>query len=537
MVSQQRHERTEHAEHSGAINPVELLGPGPGGVLSVEQVVAVARGGAGVTLAHPARKAIAESRQRLEAMLNDGLPHYGVNTGFGSFSRKRIGPGDLRDLQRNLIRSHASGVGGTGRGDRLSDDVVRAMMLLLAASLSRGVSGVRPLVVETIVACLNAPGGGVVPVVPPVGSCGASGDLAPLAHVTLALIGEGRVTFQGRELDAADALRSAGIEPVALEAKEGLALINGTHLMAARGALLVHDSARLFEAAIVACAMSIDAAKATHAFLDPRVFEARNQPGPARIASDLRGALLGSQIATSHAENDPRVQDPYSFRCAPHVLGAASDALTYVRSAVERELGAVTDNPLVLGTTTDPEIVSAGNFHGMPIAIPLDALALPLAHIAGISERRVAHLVSAGAGQDPEAGLPAFLVPRGGEGLHSGYMIAQYAAAACCNEIVGLCTPASVVNFTTSANMEDYNSWGPRSAAKAERILRLARSVVAIELLCAAQGIDEHRPLRSGAAVERAHERVRRMVPPLTADRPPAPDIESIERLIASEGL
>ncbi len=513
-----------------------LLGDvGAGSALSAEMVESVARGRSLVEISQAGARSISESRARLEAVLGDGLPHYGINTGFGSFSRKRIGDADLRDLQRNLIRSHASGVsaGEGGAAERLSDEVVRAMMLLLAASLSRGISGVRPVVVETIAACLNAADGGVIPVVPPVGSCGASGDLAPLAHVAQVLIGEGRARLGGKEMDGAEALRVAGIRPVTLEAKEGLALINGTHLMAARGALLVAAFDRLFESALLACAMSIDAAKASHGYLDARVFEARNQPGPARIAATLRQHLGESGIVTSHAENDPRVQDPYSFRCAPQVLGAAWDAFEYVRGAVERELGAVTDNPLVFGSLASPDIVSAGNFHGMPVALPLDAMALPIAHVAGISERRIAHLVSAGAGQDPEAGLPAFLVPRGGEGLHSGYMIAQYAAAACCNEIVGLCSPASVSNFTTSANMEDYNSWGPRSAAKADRMLGLARNVVAIELLCAAQGLDEHRPLRSGEAVEAMHERIRQVVPVLKADRAPAPDIAALCGMIA----
>lgn len=495
-----------------------------------------------VELSPHGRDAIAASRRRLETLIDDGRPHYGINTGFGSFSRQRISAPDLRNLQRNLIRSHASGVGGTGPGERLNDDVVRAMMLLLAASLSRAVSGVRPQVVEAIVACLNASDGGVIPVVPPVGSCGASGDLAPLSHVALVLIGEGRASVNGRELSGLEALRHAGVTPLTLEAKEGLALINGTHLMAGRAALLIRDFERLFDAALVACAMSIDAARASHAFLDPVVYTARNQPGPAIVSERLRGLLRGSGIVLSHAQDDPRVQDPYSFRCAPHVLGAAWDAFEFVRAAVERELNAVTDNPLVFEGGTNPDgsgagggsarIVSAGNFHGMPVALPLDALALPIAHIAGIAERRVAHLVSAGAGRDREAGLPAFLVPPGGEGLHSGYMIAQYAAAACCNEIVGLCTPASVVNYTTSADMEDYNSWGPRSAAKADRALRLARSVVAIEMLCAAQGLEAHTPLKSGEGVERARERVRSVVPTLTADRPPSPDIEAIERLI-----
>lgn len=496
-----------------------------GAALTPAEVEEVARGGRRVGLSPETRERIAACRRALGGVMSDGEAHYGVNTGFGSLSRQRIGEGDLRDLQRNLVRSHAAGVGRP-----LPAEVVRGMMLLLAASLSRGFSGVRVETVEAVIGLLNA---GVTPVVPEVGSCGASGDLAPLAHVSLVLLGEGRAFLGGKEMDGAEALRTAGLRPISLEAKEGLALINGTHLMAARGALLVRDFTRLFDAALVACAMSIDACRATDAFLDERVHRARNQPGQAMVARRLAKMLEGSQIVPSHRLNDPRVQDPYSLRCAPQVLGAAWDAAEYVRGVVEHELGGVTDNPLVFASRASgervPEIVSAGNFHGMPMAIALDTLALPIAHVAGVAERRVYHMLS---GFDPDAGLPPFLSPPP-PGLNSGYMIAQYTAAACCNEIIGLCTPASVANLSTSAGMEDYNSWGPRSAAKAARCMELARSVVAIELLCAAQAIEHHRPLRSGEAVERAHALVRSVVPKLTADRPPAPDIAAIEGLIA----
>ncbi|HPO92527.1 MAG TPA: histidine ammonia-lyase [Phycisphaerales bacterium] len=510
--------------------------------LSPTAVAQAARHGATVVLADAARRQIEASRQRLESVLGDGLAHYGVNTGFGSFSRQRIAPGDLQDLQHNLIRSHAAGVGSP-----LRPDIVRGMMLLLAASLSRGLSGVRLSTVEALVAALNWRGRGgefFVPVVPETGSCGASGDLAPLAHVILSLMGEGEVfvapvSSAGHWSDtppksrpAREALALAGLGPIRLEAKEGLALINGTHLMAARAALLVGDFEQLFDAALTAAAMSIDACRATDAFLDDRVFMARAQPGARRIAQRLRELLDGSEIVRSHVENDPRVQDPYSLRCCPQVLGGAWDLFEYVRAAAARELGAVTDNPLVFAADEPSrgEIVSAGNFHGMPIALPLDSLSLSIAHVAGIAERRIAHIMAAGAGEDLEAHLPAFLSPK--SGLHSGFMIAHYTAAACCNEIVGLTMPASVSNFTTSAGMEDYNSWGPRSAAKAERALTLARQVVSIELLCAAEGIEHHRPLKSGAPIERAHAAIRRVVPRLVADRSPAPDIAAIESLI-----
>ncbi|MAY75136.1 MAG: histidine ammonia-lyase [Phycisphaerae bacterium] len=490
--------------------------------LTPTDVHAVAHG-APVALTDQARAAIEASRAALETAADDNEPHYGVNTGFGSFSRQRITQSKLRDLQRNLVRSHASGL-----GDPLPDDVVRATMLLLAASLSRGHSGVRVVVVERLIDMLNA---GVTPSVPEVGSVGASGDLAPLAHIALVLIGEGEARVNGKTIPGAEAMRAAGLEPVELEAKEGLALINGTHLMAARFALLWMRFERLFPAACLAAAMSLDACRGTDASLDPRVYVARNQPGPAAIAARLRELLIGSEIVPSHANaDDPRVQDPYSIRCAPIVLGAALDMATHCRRSLEAELGAVTDNPLVFGgdgTGRPAQIISAGNFHGMPVAIPLDVMAICLSHVAGISERRTYHMISA---FDPDAGLRPYLSPE--PGLHSGYMIPQYAAAACCNELVGLAAPASVSNIPTSAGMEDYNSFGPRSAAKADRALSLATSVIAIELLCAAQAIEAHRPLRSGHRIETAHATIRAVVPALQADRPPAPDIKAIERLI-----
>ncbi|MBL8760463.1 MAG: histidine ammonia-lyase, partial [Phycisphaerae bacterium] len=448
--------------------------------------------------------------------------HYGVNTGFGSLARKRIDADDLRELQRNLIRSHAAGI-----GTPLPSDVVRAMLLLTAASLARGHSGVRAEVVERLIAMLNA---GLTPLVPSIGSVGASGDLAPLSHVALALIGEGEVIADNRIQPAGAAMRARGIEPVVLEAKEGLALINGTHLMAAQGALACHDFELLFRAALVAGAMSIDACRATDAFLDPRVHDARCQPGQAHVARELTRLMHASEIVRSHVENDPRVQDPYSLRCMPPVLGGAWDAFQHVKSVIERELGAVTDNPLVFA---EPDaIISAGNFHGMPLAIPLDLLSIAVSHVAGISERRTYLMLAA---TDPEAHLTAYLSPK--PGLHSGLMIAQYTAAACCNEIIGLATPASVSNIPTSAGTEDYNSFGPRAAAKARRAIELAEHVIAIELLCAAQGIELHRPLKAGAPVEHAIARIRKQVPPLAFDRSPTADISAIVAMIRAGEL
>ncbi|MFG0328098.1 MAG: histidine ammonia-lyase [Phycisphaerales bacterium JB037] len=488
-----------------------------GSSLSIAQVEQVARGGVRVSITGAADARLRASRAIVEDALTDGEAHYGINTGFGSLSRQRIAAGELAALQSNLVRSHAAGV-----GEPLERDATRAMMLLLAGSLCRGASGVRPEVPVLLADLLNA---GITPVVPALGSVGASGDLAPLAHLALVLIGEGEAELGGRVLPGGEALARAGLTPLSLQAKEGLALINGTHLMAARAALACADADRLFEAALLACAMSIDGCRGTDSFLDPRVHELRNQAGPATVAARLRSHLAGSEIIESHAENDPRVQDPYSLRCAPPVMGGALDCLCYVKHAVEAELGGVTDNPLVF--EAEPRIVSAGNFHGMPLAIPLDALAIALSHLAGIAERRVFWMLS---GRDPESGLRPYLASQ--PGLQSGLMIAQYTAAALCNEIITLATPASVSNIPTSAGMEDYNSFGPRSAAKAARAIELSRRVVAIELLCAAEAIENHRPLRSGRAVERAHELVREVVPPLDHDRPPSPDIEQIAERI-----
>jgi len=469
---------------------------------------------------------VAATRQALEATIASPEPFYGVNTGFGSLSRTRIEGGDLRALQTNLLRSHAAGV-----GEPLPVPVVRAMLTCLVASLARAHSGVRPVVIERLCDLLNHH---VTPVVPELGSVGASGDLAPLAHAGLVLLGEGEAFDRdGKRVPGARALADAGLEPIVLEAKEGLALINGTHLMAARFALLLDDLDRLTRASVLGAAMSIDACRATDAFLDPRVYEVRKQPGPARIAAAIRSALEGSQILADHRSGDPRVQDPYSFRCAAIVLGAATATIKDARAALTAELDAVTDNPLVFPDGSGgADIISAGNFHGMPLAIPLDTLAIAVSHIAGIAERRTYHMLSV---FDPETHLNPYLSPQ--PGLHSGLMIVQYTAAALCNELIGLATPASVANLSTSAGMEDYNSFGPRSAAKAARAVELARRVVAIELLCAAQAIEAHRPLRSGDEVERAHEALRVRVPTLTEDRPPSPDIEAIAQMIADGEL
>ena len=492
-----------------------------GSALSTQDVVNVARFGQRLVLTERAIQKIERSHELLQESISDGQPHYGINTGFGALGRVRIDDQALQQLQVNLIRSHSTGVGAP-----LPASIVRGTILLLIGSLARGHSGVRPHVVEGLADLLNHD---ITPVVPETGSVGASGDLAPLAHVVSVLIGEGKALVDGTEMDARAALSAAGLQPIQLAAKEGLALINGTHLMAASSALIVDDFAKLFEASIVAAAMSVDSCRATDATLDPRIHDVRRQPGQSFVAERMRDCLRGSQIVQSHVEDDPRVQDPYSFRCCPAVLGAAWDNFQYVRGRIEDELGGISDNPLIFEEDGHGAIISGGNFHGMPIALPMDSLAMAICHLAGISERRTFHMLS---GRDPEAELPTFLTPKAG--LQSGLMIAQYTAAACCNELIGIATPASVANISTSAGMEDYNSFGPRSAAKADRGIKLARSVVAIELLCAAAGLEHHRPLRSGDVVERVYATIRQQVPTLTEDRSPAPDIAAIEQLIAA---
>ncbi len=487
-----------------------------GNPLQLADLEAVARHGRPVELHAEAYARIATGRAVVDDVVEQQQVAYGINTGFGSLSRVRIPPEQVQQVQRNLIRSHAAGI-----GEPLPDDVVRAAMLILAASLVRGHSGVRSVVVENLIRLLNA---GITPVVPSRGSVGASGDLAPLAHIVSVLIGEGSAVLNGGILSGSEALAQRGITPVILDAKEGLALINGTHLMAAMSALLVMDAKRLLAAAIGAAALSIDACRATDSFLDPRVHNIRQQAGQAAVARQMRELLAGSTILPDHRADDPRVQDPYSLRCTPQVLGAARDMIGYIQTIIQRELGAVTDNPLVFD---DGSIISAGNFHGIPLAIALDSLSIAVAHIAGISERRVYFLLSASDSENP---LNPYLSPQ--PGLHSGLMIAQYTAAAACNEIQTLATPASVHNIPTSAGMEDYNSMGVTAAHQAWRAVDLAMHVIAIELFCSSEALEYQRPLRSGDGVERIHDVVRGVVPRLTEDRPLTADIEKIVDLI-----
>ena len=453
------------------------------------------------------RRRMGAARDVVEAAVASGEPVYGVTTGFGQLASVRVSAADAARLQINLLRSHA-----VGAGPALEAEVVRGMLLLLAASLRRGHSGTRPELVELVLQLLERD---VVPVVPSRGSVGSSGDLAPLAHLALVLIGEGEATVGGERMPGAQALARAGLRPLTLTAKEGLALINGTHLMAAAGGLAVREGQRLVEAAIVAAALSLEAFKGSTVPFDERLLATRGQPGPARVAARLRELLAGSGVVASHADCG-RVQDPYTLRCAPQVIGAIYDALAYVAGALERELAAVTDNPLVFpapsGDGESGEVLAGGNFHGQPLSLPLDHLALALCELASFSERRVYALLS-----PSYAGLPAFLSPQ--PGLGSGLMIAQYTAAALVNECQVLAHPAGAGSIPTSAGTEDFNSMGALAALKAREVAERASHVIAIELVCASQGLEFHRPLRTTAALERALEQVRALVPRLEEDR------------------
>jgi histidine ammonia-lyase len=431
----------------------------------------------------------------------------------------RIAAGDVRQLQRNLLVSHAMGV-----GTPLTTEVVRAMLLLRAQSLSFGFSGIRLAVIELLLECLNR---GVHPVIPCQGSVGASGDLAPLAHMALPLIGEGQAEYRGEVLGGREALDRAGLTPVVLEAKEGLALINGTQAMTAIGALVVHDAGRLATLADVAGAMSLEALKGTAAAFDARVTDVRAHPGAASVAGNLRRLAADSPIHDSHADC-AKLQDAYSLRCMPQVHGASRDALTHVREVVTRECNAVTDNPLVFADTD--QVISAGNFHGQPIALVMDYAKVAIAELANISERRIEHML------DPAvSGLPAFLSRQGG--LNSGLMISQYTAASLVSENKVLAHPASVDSIPTSANQEDHVSMGTTSARQCAMILENATWVVAIELLNAAQALDFHHPLRPGAGVGAARDAIRRVVPTLESDRMLTPDLEAVRRIMLDGSL
>lgn len=496
-----------------------------GAMLSLEDLVAVARQRRSVTFDEGARVKVAASRAAIDAIAagGDDSPRvYGVNTGFGALAETRISPGDIRTLQHNLLRSHSCGV-----GDPLPAEVVRAMMLLRAQVLALGHSGVRAVVVDTLLAMLNR---GVHPIIPSQGSVGASGDLAPLAHLASVLIGEGQAELDGAVLPGAEAMARAGVTALALEAKEGLSLINGTQLMLASGALSLHDAEALARCADVAGAMSLEALKGSGHPFEERVVAVRPHPGALESARNLRALLVESEIAESHRDCG-KVQDPYSLRCMPQVHGASRDAMRWVREVLAREANSVTDNPLVFVGEGGAEVVSGGNFHGQPLAFALDLLAMTCAELANISERRVEQLVNPAL----SSGLPPFLAPH--TGLDSGFMIAQVTAAALVSENKVLCHPASVDSIPSSAGREDHVSMGSISAIKAARVVRNARMAVAIEMLAAAQGLDARFPLKPGRGVAAAHAHLRSMVATLTGDRALAPDFVIADRSIVDGSL
>jgi histidine ammonia-lyase len=461
----------------------------------------------------------------VERLVADGATVYGITTGFGDLADVRIDQSQSAELQRNLVRSHAAGV-----GDPLPEEVVRAMLLLRANTLAIGLSGVRVEVGELLCGMLSA---GVHPVIPARGSVGASGDLAPLAHLALVIIGEGEAAFEGRTLPGAEALSAAGLSPLRLEAKEGLALLNGTQLMAGVAALALHDAWRLADVADLVGAMSLEATLGTSAAFAARLVAARPHPGQITSATNLRRHLESSQIGASHRDDPHRIQDPYSLRCMPQVHGAARDALDQLERVLTVEINAVTDNPLVFPPDEEApagEVISGGNFHGEPVAIAIDLAKIALAELASISERRTARLVDAHL-----SGLPAFLTDR--SGLESGLMIAQYTAAALVNELQTLTHPSSVDTIPTSANQEDHVSMGATGALHLREVLDRAETVLAIEAVCAAQGLDFRSPLRPGEGVAAAHRAVREAVPHLDRDRPPAPDIHAVRALIRGGSL
>jgi histidine ammonia-lyase len=481
--------------------------------LDLDAIASVAAG-APVTLSPAGRERIEAAHRVVRRIVAEGRQVYGVNTGFGHLKDIRIPPERVAELQLNLVRSHAAGV-----GDPLDERTVRVLMLLRAHVLTRGHSGVRPEVVETLLAHLNA---GVLPVIPEQGSVGASGDLAPLSHLALMLVGESEATLDGVRLPSAEAQRRKGLAPLVLEAKEGLALVNGTQMIVAVGTLALLEAKSLATAADVIGAMTLEALEGSHRAFEARLQELRPHPGQIESAANLRAVLAQSAVAAAHADCG-RVQDAYSLRCMPQVHGASRDVIRFVESVLSIEIDAVTDNPIVF--PEEGELLSGGNFHGQAPAVALDTLALAAAELASISERRIERLMN-----PAHSGLPPFLTPD--PGVHSGLMMAQVTAAALVSENKVLCHPASVDSIPTEAGQEDHVSMGPIAARKARRVVHHARQVLAIELLAACQALDLRRGEKPGRGVAAAWEAVRRLVPPMQADRIVARDIAAVDALL-----
>ena len=505
------------------LDPVILDGES----LVLEDVIAVARG-APVVLDPAALPRIERAYQAVEAWVEQGAVAYGITTGFGAFKDRLIPPDRVLELQRNLVRSHAAGVGRP-----MDEPTTRAMLLIRANTLAKGYSGVRPVLVETLIEMLNR---GVHPLIPRQGSLGASGDLAPLAHLALVVMGEGEAVYRGERMSGGEAMRRAGLTPLVLQAKEGLALVNGTAQMTAIGVMATYRAENLARAADIAGALSLEAMYGTPAAFDPRLHAVRPHPRQMDSARYLNRLLEGSTFTRPH---DPyNIQDAYSLRCMPQVHGAVRDAIAYARWVLEIELNAATDNPLIfVDEEGRAEIISGGNFHGEPVAIAMDYLTIALTELGNISERRVARLV------DPSANgglLPPFLTRHGG--LESGFMLAQYTAAALCSENKALAHPASIDTIPTSANIEDHVSLGPVAARQARRVLEHVETIVGIELLCAAQAVDFRREAlgpeaRLGRGTEAAYRLIRRRIPFLEQDAVLAPLIEKARELVVSGEL
>ena len=490
------------------------------GALTLEALLAIHAGGVQLKLDDACRPGIRASQQVVQRAADGDAPVYGVNTGFGKLANKRISKEQLATLQCNLIRSHCVGV-----GEPLSAPVMRLMLALKAASLARGYSGVRETVVDTLIAVFNA---GLLPWVPSQGSVGASGDLAPLAHMTLALMGEGFMLVEGQAAPALPLLQAAGITPLSLGAKEGLALINGTQTSTALALHALLSFEPVLEAALVIGALTIDAARGSDGPFDPRIHALRGQPGQIDVAQYYRSLLAGSSIRLSHLDGDDRVQDPYCLRCQPQVVGACLDQLRHAATVLLREANAVTDNPLVFAQ--DGAMLSGGNFHAEPVALAADGMALAIAEVDAIAERRIAMLIDSGVSR-----LPPFLTEDAG--LNSGYMIAHVTAASLASENKSLAHPASVDSLPTSANQEDHVSMATFAARRLQAMVHNTAHILGIELLAAAQGIDFLRPLQSSVLLEEVHALLRQHVPKMEQDRYLAPDIAHASALVQSGAL
>jgi len=490
------------------------------GALTLDTLLAIHQGGVQLQLDGACRPGIRASQQVVQSAADGDAPVYGVNTGFGKLANKRISKEQLATLQCNLIRSHCVGV-----GEPLSAPVMRLMLALKAASLARGYSGVRENVVDTLVAVFNA---GLLPWVPSQGSVGASGDLAPLAHMTLAIMGEGFMLVDGQAAPALPLLQAAGIAPLTLGAKEGLALINGTQTSTALALHALLSFEPVLEAALVIGALTIDAARGSDGPFDPRIHALRGQPGQIDVAQYYRRLLEGSAIRLSHLDGDDRVQDPYCLRCQPQVVGACLDQLRHGATVLLREANAVTDNPLVFAE--DGAMLSGGNFHAEPVALAADGMALAIAEVGAIAERRIAMLIDSGVSR-----LPPFLTEDAG--LNSGYMIAHVTAASLASENKSLAHPASVDSLPTSANQEDHVSMATFAARRLQAMVSNTAHILGIELLAAAQGIDFLRPLQSSVLLEEVHALLRQKVPKMVQDRYLAPDIAHASALVQSGAL